>query len=106
MTPLVKSPTMPSEKPMANQANSHQSLGPLTPRPHSRRAADRQLPTTVLAVPLPPKILGLPWNVIDNKGPKMRKMGRMRLPWNVYENKRLNLAYPGMLLINKVVSSF
>jgi hypothetical protein len=32
-------------------------------------------------------IFGLPWNVVDNKGPKMRKMGQMRLPWNVYENK-------------------
>jgi hypothetical protein len=44
---------------------------------------------------------GLPWNVIDSKGPKMRKMGQLRLPWNVYENKRLSLDYPGMLLMKK-----
>jgi hypothetical protein len=31
----------------------------------------------------------LPWNVVDSKGPEMRKVGRMRLPWNVYESKRL-----------------
>jgi hypothetical protein len=49
---------------------------------------------------------GLPWNVIENKGPKMRKIGQMRLPWNVYENRRLNLIYPGMLLINIPVNSF
>ena len=42
----------------------------------------------------------LSWNVVDNKGPKMRKMGQMRIPWNVYENTQLNLTYPGMLLIN------
>jgi hypothetical protein len=30
---------------------------------------------------------GLPWNVVDNKGPQMRKMRRMRLRWNVYEIK-------------------
>jgi hypothetical protein len=27
------------------------------------------------------------WNVVENKGPKMRKMRQMRIPWNVYENK-------------------
>ena len=48
----------------------------------------------------------LSWNVIDNKGSKMRKMGQMRLPWNVFENKKLNLIYPGILLINIVVGSF
>jgi hypothetical protein len=36
----------------------------------------------------------------------MRKMGQTRLPWNVYENKQVNLIYPGMLLINKVVKPF
>jgi hypothetical protein len=36
----------------------------------------------------------------------MRKMGQMRLTWNVYENKRVNLLYPGMLLINILVSLF
>ena len=56
--------------------------------------------------PSPPKFFGVPWNVIENKGSKMRKMGQMRIPWNVYENKRLNLSYPGMLLINMMVSSF
>jgi hypothetical protein len=52
------------------------------------------------------KKFGLPWNVIDNKGPEMRKMGQVRLPWNVYENQGLNPDYPGMFLINKVVSPF
>ncbi len=33
------------------------------------------------------KFFHLPWNVIDNKGPKMRKMGQMRLPRNVFENR-------------------
>ena len=46
---------------------------------------------------------GLPWNVIDNKGPEMRKMGQMKIPWNVYENNRVNRVLPGMLLINKGV---
>ena len=36
------------------------------------------------------KIFCLSWNVIDNKGPKLRKMGQMRLPWNVYENRQLS----------------
>jgi hypothetical protein len=70
-----------------------------------RAAYDRHLSSTKRhSPPLPPKIFRLPWNVIENKGPKMRKMGQMRLPWNVYENKQLNCIYPGMLLINKVVS--
>jgi hypothetical protein len=51
-------------------------------------------------------LFGLPWNVVENKGPKMRKMGRMRLPWNVYENKWLKSFHPGMSLINKMVSRF
>jgi hypothetical protein len=52
--------------------------------------------------PSPPiKSLGLPWNVVDSKGPKMREMRQMRLPWNVYENKRLNINYPGMLLMHR-----
>ena len=33
------------------------------------------------------KFLGLPWNVIENKGREMRKMRQMRHAWNVYENK-------------------
>jgi hypothetical protein len=43
------------------------------------------------------KFFRLPWNVIDNKGPNLRIMGRMRLPWNVAENKGLLSFYPGML---------
>jgi len=27
------------------------------------------------------------WNVVDNKGPKMRRMRIMGHTWNVYENK-------------------
>jgi hypothetical protein len=34
----------------------------------------------------------------------MRKMRKVGLPWNVYERKELNLCYPGMLLINKVLN--
>ena len=33
------------------------------------------------------KIFRLLRNVIDNKGPKMRKVRQMRIPRNVYENK-------------------
>jgi hypothetical protein len=64
------------------------------------------LPVVLARLEKKEKNLGLPWNVVDNKGPKMRKMGRMRLPWNVYENRGLNDIYPGMLLINMVVSLF
>ena len=35
------------------------------------------------------KFFPLPWNVIENKGPKMRKMGQTRIPWNVFENTGL-----------------
>ena len=51
------------------------------------------------------KFFGVPWNVIDDKGPEMRKMGQMRIPWNVIENNQLSLIYPGMLLKNKLDSS-
>jgi hypothetical protein len=30
---------------------------------------------------------GLPGNVVENKGPEMRKMRQMRTPRNVFENK-------------------
>ena len=33
------------------------------------------------------KNIWVSWNVIDSKGLKMRKMGRMRIPRNVIENK-------------------
>jgi hypothetical protein len=45
----------------------------------------------------------LPWNVVDNKEQKMRKMRQMRIPWNVHENKCTYRFYPGMLLIDKAV---
>ena len=43
-------------------------------------------------------------NVVHNKGPKKRKMGKVRHTRNVNENKRLNSFLPGMLLITKMVN--
>jgi len=44
--------------------------------------------------PLPPiHFFGLPRNVVDNKGPKMRKLRILRHTWNVYENKIVSGLY-------------
>ena len=62
----------------------------------ARSCCRRRLSQPGLVTPAEGKNLiffGLSWNVIDNKGPKMRRMGQMRLPWNVYENKTLNKIY-------------
>jgi hypothetical protein len=61
--------------------------------------------TDAAATPSPIRIFRLSWNVVENKGPEMRKMRPIRLPWNVYENKQVNSIYPGILFINKVLSS-
>jgi hypothetical protein len=49
--------------------------------------------------PLPIKILGLPRNVIENKGQEIRKVRIVGHARNLIENRQVNYFIPGMLLI-------
>jgi hypothetical protein len=90
----------------AHQANGFWPLGASALRAGCYARWTVQMPECRLGGAEKKIFFGVPWNVVDNKGPKLRKMGQMRLPWNVYENTAFNLIYPGMLLINMAVSSF
>ena len=88
MASLVKPPVGESGKAGAHQANGRLACEPLALRFPFTIRCERSNRRFLSPWGGPPyKIFCLPWNVIDNKGPEMRKMGQMRLPWNVYENK-------------------
>ena len=86
---LVKSPVMTSERlagPPDGPPSVSRTFGAAV-RVYEPLWTAESLAGILAAPQKKEESFGASWNVVDNKGPKMRKMGQMRLPWNVYENK-------------------